>query len=377
MRFTHLELENWRNFLTVSVDLQQRVFVVGPNASGKSNFLDVFRFLRDVADPHNGFQRAVQEIRRGVSQIRSLHARRNPHVVIDVSVELSPGDTWRYRLAFTQDSRRRPVVAEEHAWRGTEKVLTRPDAEDGRDGERLTQTHLEQVNSNVRFRELAQFFAQVQYLHVVPQLIRDPERSGGKPHDPFGGDLLEQVARTPAGTRKSRLRRIEEALRLAVPQLKDLELKRDERGAAHLEAIYSHWRPKAGRQTEAEFSDGTLRLIGLLWMLLDGQAPLLLEEPELSLHAAVVRQIPRMIHRLSRKSGRQVLVSTHSTDLLQDEGISPEEVLLLEASETDTKVRAAAEIAEVRSLIMEGVPMGEAVIPRTAPRDVQQLTLWQ
>ena len=85
MRFTHLKLENWRNFLAVDVPLQQRAFLVGPNASGKSNVLDALRFLRGVADPQGGLQRAVQS-RHGVSQIRSLHARRYPNVAIEVEV---------------------------------------------------------------------------------------------------------------------------------------------------------------------------------------------------------------------------------------------------------------------------------------------------
>ncbi len=75
MRFLRIRLENWRNFLEADVTLGKRAFLVGPNASGKSNFLDSFRFLRDVAEPQGGFQRAVAE-RGSVSQIRSLHARR-------------------------------------------------------------------------------------------------------------------------------------------------------------------------------------------------------------------------------------------------------------------------------------------------------------
>ncbi|HLC30282.1 MAG TPA: AAA family ATPase, partial [Dehalococcoidia bacterium] len=45
LRFRHIYIENWRNFVQVDADLQRRVFLVGPNASGKSNFLDAFRFL--------------------------------------------------------------------------------------------------------------------------------------------------------------------------------------------------------------------------------------------------------------------------------------------------------------------------------------------
>ena len=41
LRFTHVELANWRNFTVASAELQQRMFLVGPNAAGKSNFLDI------------------------------------------------------------------------------------------------------------------------------------------------------------------------------------------------------------------------------------------------------------------------------------------------------------------------------------------------
>jgi predicted ATPase len=69
-----------------------------------------------------------------------------------------------------------------------------------------------------------------------------------------------------------------------------------------------------------QFSDGTLRLMGLLWAVLDGRGPLLLEEPELSLHPEVIRFIPQMFARIQRRTGRQIILSTHSADLLRDEG---------------------------------------------------------
>lgn len=106
MRFARIKLENWRNFLNVDVVLEGRVFLVGPNASGKSNFLDAFRFLRDIADPQGGFQWAVDTKRDGVSQIRSLHARRYSNVAIETEVLLDSNDVWTYRLEFNQDNLR-------------------------------------------------------------------------------------------------------------------------------------------------------------------------------------------------------------------------------------------------------------------------------
>ncbi len=373
---TRLKLENWRNFLSVDVPLRRRVFLVGPNASGKSNLLDALRFLRDIADPEGGLQRAVLTKRNSVSQIRSLHARRYPHIAVEVEVDLGDAKPWRYRLAFSQDNQRRPIVQQERVWRGTELLLDRPDAPDRGDESRLTQTYLEQVSANKAFRPLQGFFAKIRYMHIVPLLVRDPDRSVGIHQDPFGGDFLEQIAKTPHRVADARLKKIVQALKVAVPQLEEVELHRDQKGVPHLRGLYKHWRPKAGWQTEDQFSDGTLRLLGLLWALLDGGAPLLLEEPELSLHPEVVRQIPLMIARLGRRLDRQILVSTHSADLLSDRGIDPEEVLILEPSQEDTRVSQAASHQEILALLRGGVSMAEAVLPRTAPQNAQRLALW-
>jgi predicted ATPase len=374
MRFTRLELHDWRNFRRAEFALQRRAFLVGPNASGKSNLLDALRFLRDIAEPEGGFQRAVRD-RGGVSQIRCLHARRQPNVVLGIEADLE-GTNWSYRLEFAQDSQRRPVIKKENVWRAGNEVLRRPDVQDDADPSRLSQTHLEQVNANKEFRELALFLARVRYLHIVPQLIRQPERGSDPNRDPHGSDFLEQLVSTQKRTLDARLRRINEALKVAVPHLRELRLQRDERGVPHLEGLYEHWRPNAGWQTEEHFSDGTLRLLGLLWALLDGDSPLLLEEPELSLHSEVVRYIPAMMAKAGRKSRRQVLISTHSADLLSDEGIAPEEVVLLEPSREGTRVRLAAEIQEIRALLEGGTPMGDVVLQYTAPSEAAQLTLF-
>ena len=378
LRFTHLRLENWRNFTQVDVDLQRRAFLVGPNAAGKSNLLDAFRFLHDLVSVGGGFREAVETRQGGVSSIRSLAARRYPDIAVRVSLGTDDNhDVWRYELTFSQDNLRRPTIKTETVLRGEKELLRRPDRSDQRDPERLTQTYLEQVNVNREYRQVAEFFASLRYLHIVPQLVREPDRSVGRRDDPFGGDFLEQVARTPVRTQTSRLRRIADGLRVAVPQLQELELRRDDRGTPHLRVRYDHWRLRGAWQSERELSDGTLRLLGLLWAVLDGSGPLLLEEPELSLHPEVVRYLPQMFVRIQRRTGRQILVSTHSPELLRDEGIGLNEVLLLLPGGEGTKVRVATELEEVPALLSGGVSLGEAVLPNTRPADVEQLALFE
>jgi len=373
--FTQIRLRNWKNFLDVAIQLPLRVFLVGPNASGKSNLLDVFRFLRELAEPGGGLQRAIKR-RGGVSAIRCLAARRSPDIEIAFQVRLGKEDIWEYELAFHQDKKRRPLVQRECVRRNRKILLERPTQEDKDDPERLTQTHLEQVTMNQQFRDLVTFLTKIRYLHIVPQIVREPERGAARHSDPYGGDFLEQVARIPQRTRDARLRRISAALRVAIPQLSEIKLFRDDKGIPHLRGKYEHWRPHGAWQTEEQFSDGTLRLMGLLWAILDGTGPLLLEEPELSLHPEIVRHIPQMIARFQQHTRRQIIISTHSSELLLDKGIGLNEVLLLIPDREGTLVKPASAIYQAKELLESGISAGEIAITHTRPKDADQLSLF-
>ncbi|MCP4700958.1 MAG: hypothetical protein GY862_29500 [Gammaproteobacteria bacterium] len=94
----------------------------------------------------------------------------------------------------------RTLLTHEKVWdRDNNMLLDRPDAEDKADSARLTQTHLEQINANIKFRKISEFFEKTAYLHLVPQLLRHPDAFTGKRFgaDPFGRDFLEQIARMP------------------------------------------------------------------------------------------------------------------------------------------------------------------------------------
>ena len=342
--------------------------------------LDVFRFLRDIAKPGGGLQSAVRD-RGGLSKVRCLSARREPDIEIEVELsEDGNSPTWRYGIGIRQQTRgyRQPVLQFERIWHEDTLLLSRPDSGDKKDEERLTQTHLEQISSNAEFREIAKFFQSIRYLHLVPQLLRHPEAFQGPnvPDDPFGRNFLEMVVKTPEKTRRSRLKRIEDAVRAAVPQMRDLTDTRDEAGIPHLEATYEHWRPNAGKQREDQFSDGTLRLIGLFWSLLDGDAPLLLEEPELSLHAGIVSKLPEIFFKLQRQKKRQIFVSTHSGEMLSQKSIGGEEVLILRPDKEGTVVEVASSIREIRDLLNSGLSVADAILPYTSSSNLHQLEMF-
>ena len=379
MIISRLILKNWKNFKEVDIELQDRVFIVGANASGKSNLLDVFRFLRDIAKPGGGLQKAVTD-RGGISKIRSLAARKYPDVEIEVHLSEfgSREILWKYAIGIKQETRgfRLPLIASEKVWKGQKLILERPNEEDLKDTARRSQTYLEQINTNREFRDISRFFDNTLYLHLVPQLLKYPQAFTGPDlqDDPFGKGFLERVAKVNEKTRNAWLNRIQHALKLAVPQLSELKFT-TEKGYPHLEAIYEHWRPNAGKQKEDQFSDGTLRMIGLFWSLQEGDSLLLLEEPELSLNGSIVSKLAPLIHKLQKPRKRQVMISSHSTDLLNDRGISLNEVVVLEPASEGTKASVSANIEEVKQMLNAGMSPGSAILPRIKPKNIQQLTM--
>ncbi|MDR1594840.1 MAG: AAA family ATPase [Prevotellaceae bacterium] len=379
-----IKLHNWKNFQNCEVNLEERCFIIGANASGKSNFIDALRFLRDIAKQAGGLQSAVEE-RGGITKIRCLAARTQTNVSITVELG-NPNEEqnlWRYHLDFAHTGggvfkNQVKIIAEEvFSFCENKSILKRNGKSAGEDEETLKYTHLEQATANRNFRELQAFFQDIEYLNIIPQMLRESSSlsySYAK-EDYYGRNFLERLAKMNEKTRNSYFRKINSCLQIAVPQLKELQFVKDKLGVPHLEARYMHWRAKGSKQQEMQFSDGTLRLIGFLFALTDNNGVILLEEPEINLHSGIISQIPEFISRIqrSKKSDCQVLITTHSYDILSAAGISPDEVLLLQTTQEGTVIQKISDIAEIKPIVNAGLSIADAVIPYTKPKEIEKL----
>lgn len=380
MIISNIKLYNWKNFHECSVDLVERCFIVGANATGKSNFLDVMRFLRDIVKQGGGLQTAV-ECRGGITKIRCLAARTRTDVKVEVVLRESPTSSpkWIYSLDFKhtgggiQKSQVRIISEQVYSFVSGGYVLNRSEDSENEDDETLKYTHLEQANANQKFREIKDFFQNIEYLNIIPQLVRESSSVPMGKEDYFGRNFLLRLSTLNEATRNSYLKKINEVMKLAVPQLDELSFVKDEMGAPHLEVKYIHWRAQGSKQREAQFSDGTLRLIGFLFAMLEGNGIILLEEPEINLHPGIVAQIPEFIARMQRYKKRQVIVTTHSYDILSNEGIDGSEVLLLTNTNEGTTVDKISDIEDVRNILGAGFSVADVVIPRTKPTEIENM----
>ena len=113
-----------------------------------------------------------------------------------------------------------------------------------------------------------------------------------------------------------------------------------------------------------------------LFALIDSNGVLLLEEPEINLHPGIVAQFPEFIAKIQRvkKGGRQVFITTHSYDILSNEGIAPEEVLLLTNSPEGTEVEVLSDVEKAKNILAAGFSMADVVMPLTKPWSIESMS---
>lgn len=120
-----------------------------------------------------------------------------------------------------------------------------------------------------------------------------------------------------------------------------------------------------------------MRLFGLLWTLFEGESLILLEEPELSLHSELVRHLPQIIEKTNRqrKIKRQVIISTHSSNMLDSPSISADEIIRLEPSREGTVLKSPDD--QEKFALESGLTVADVILPKSAPAGADQLALFE
>lgn len=203
--------------------------------------------------------------------------------------------------------------------------------------------YLVNVSGVSAFRPLYDALSGMGFYNLNPEEIRDLQ-----PPDP--GELLKRDGSNIASvlanlsTRSPKLKkRMEEYLARVVPGIagvdsrsvgpkETLEFRQDIRGAKH------PWRFLA-----SNMSDGTLRAFGVLVALFQGAVNgtttrrfVGIEEPEVALHPAAAGILTDSLQDASAHA--QIVVTSHSTDLLDNDTIPDESILAVVAEHGETRI---------------------------------------
>ena len=65
MKISNIEIKNFKSFKDISVDLNKFNVVIGESASGKTNFIESFKFLKDICDD---YEKGIRRHGKGLLQ---------------------------------------------------------------------------------------------------------------------------------------------------------------------------------------------------------------------------------------------------------------------------------------------------------------------
>lgn len=386
MKVSRIRLRNWRNFRDVEIpDLPNIAYLVGPNASGKSNLLDALSFIRDIANTlGGGIQQAVYK-RGGMKKLRCLYAENNAHVEIEIDVSDEDENLlWTYSLSFGSSDKNpnAPRIKSESVTdysTGKPQELIAPRYENDLDADKYQQTCLEPSLGNQRFRVLAEYLGHISYFQLIPQMLKLHSQMGGMmlKGGPFGQSLIDRMSSTDSDIRASILNKIEASLKDIIPQLEEFGFGKDEfTGKPHLHLKFDHGELNGAIQREDQISDGILRLIAILWTCYEfSKYPVLIEEPELSLSNGILEDLHCVFVQSLGQSqdGGQFFLSTHNRSLLSNPGINTRSFVVIEPGKKGSHARKASESELL--VIESGFPASEAIL--NTVENSTKITSWE
>lgn len=353
-RIRSLEIRNFRSIAKARLRLRDLTIFVGPNGAGKSNILDALRFVSDalsVTPLH------ALTLRGGVGAVRRRGLRGHPnHFTIRLEIEL-PGE--RYGIyAFTIGALPKAEFAidrelcvihgpgalnrlEFEVEKGVFKVPP-PGVQPRVSPDRLALTIVSALDG---FRLLYDFLVGMRFYNLVPEVMR-------KPQDPDPGLVLQRDGANAAAVVRELhasnggFKEICEFLGRVVPGMKEVE-----RIASGTQETLQFKQDVGDRKGQpltflpASVSDGTLRVLGVLLSIYQRSRPPVLgiEEPESTVHPAAAEVLFDAIRHATRWS--QVLVTTHSPELIEHKDVRVEDLWAVEMERGETIVTELDEVS--------------------------------
>jgi predicted ATPase len=415
MSINRIHVENFKSFSEVDVDLTRFNVVIGSNAAGKSNFISIFKFLRDIA--RHGVVNAIamqggaeylRNAKIGTSRDLVIKVHYQPDRTLEVVDPKTDGSllmglracesSYEFALRFdgTGDNftiiRDRLVIGCEVTGcnrAGTTVTETKPigkgiltvsndggeinytaDIPEGcnltRDeiipvffrGKRLPeQTLLLETMYGYPLPHSEKFFDKLAVYDIDPKLPKKGVMiSGRRELEEDGSNLalvIKNITENPEKKRK-----FANLLRDVLPFVEDFSVQKfmDVSLILTLRERYV----KSYELPASSLSDGTIAIFAMIIALYFEEKPfIIIEEPVSHIHPFLVSRLMAMMKEASEK--KQVMVTTHSTEVVKYATL--EDILLISRdSEGYSIISRPGDKEEVRTFLENEIGIEELYV---------------
>jgi predicted ATPase len=358
------------------IDCNRLTAFVGANGSGKSNIVDIPRFISDSM--RLGLEGAVTK-RHGIKALRRWSSGKPYVVSIQIEIEDS-GTKAQYEFKITSHKKYEYIVKYERArvidQNGEvfeyvirdQKLFTRLQGLNPQIGPMSLMLPL--IAADERFKKLGSALSNMAVYTVFPDTLREPQLyDANKPMEQHGRNWTSILKDQPNESWKHNLLA---ALSQLTGEIDDIEIRQL---SGYLIARFRHGTtesevPKPRWFDASQESDGTLRTAGIISALL--QRPTVdvigIEEPELTVHPGAIPLLLDYIREATTAS--QILLTTHSPELL--DGLDPDDVRVVEKINGKTLVSTMRD--DQRNVVRSGL-MSLGTLHRTEGISSSQLAI--
>jgi predicted ATPase len=346
-RITRVVLKNYKSIVSCDVELRPLTILVGPNGSGKSNFLDALRFVSEALTV--GLEQAIRNrgnIERILSTAR-LPGEETLAIEIHFDHPVGGSGSYGFEIEATPDGASR--VLREWAVPDLflidyyyERMRTRQVLLD--DPSRM-QDRLYLAGHALKTEERLAYdvLTSLAFYNPVPDLMRNLKpRDAAARLGADGANVASMVRRMQAADPEL-IWRISQYLRRVLPGLASITAENLAGRDLLRFSVESGDEAKPFTFDADQMSDGTLRALAILvalfqhrlgghsWTSLVG-----IEEPENNLHPAAGGALLNALIDASYDS--QVLVTTHSTSLLDGDDVDVSSLLAVMSEDGRTRI---------------------------------------
>lgn len=350
-------LRNYRSIGYCDVSLGNLTYLVGANGSGKSNFLDALQFIRDALN--TSLDNALNE-RGGIDEVRRRSNGHPTHFGMRLEFILPGQKQGSYAFNIGALKGRGYEVQTEECiidgkGKGPSYKINRGEMETTSEKifPAITKDRLALVAASglQAFREVYDALSAMSFYNLNPKLMRELQKpQEGKLLKFSGENIASVIGHLQRLSDDKQIKNIEAYLHSVVPTVRSVMQK----SVGHMETLEFRQTVGAARHpwkfTALNMSDGTLRALGILVALFQGNQdyfPTLvgIEEPETALHPAASGALREALARAAQET--QVIVTSHSPELLDDPNIADSHIRAVIAEDGETNIAPLDEASRI------------------------------
>ncbi len=334
MKVKSIAIENFKSIKKVSLDLKNINILVGANGAGKSNFIQFFSLLNNIVN-HN-LQNYITE-KGGADNFLFFGRKYSASFFGNISFGINE---YEFELKPTSENNfyfdREITTYHNQRYGG----MSKRDLSDGNKETNLIKEYEKDKRENVIFDFRKSMISWIVYhFHDTSSNSKIKQESDKNDNRSLRRDASNLAAFLYLLQEKHSdyLKRIENTIKLIAPFFDKFQL---EPLALNPEKIRLEWKHVNSDQyfDTNHFSDGTLRMICLITLLLQPKLPdtIIIDEPELGLHPSAIQLLASMIKSVADE-GKQIICSTQSVTLLNQ--FNPEDIIVVDREDNESKFK--------------------------------------